>query len=88
MTKPVNADPVLDALALIELIQRLGGNTAIINDYTSLMGNNQHQHQINLYLARMVVSIASSTSFPLSALIARERADALTPPEQPIGGMA
>ena len=85
------SDATLDGLALVELVQPLAGNVDVLNEYSALVGNGE-SHSISrtsVYLANLVVSIAGATAFPLGALIARERADALSPPDTPIPpGMA
>jgi hypothetical protein len=80
----MSTDPLLNALALIELVQRLGG-AGPLYEYTTPEGA-ECGHQIScLALADIVVSVAESTGFDLQSLIDERRERILTPDEPPPG---
>jgi hypothetical protein len=75
----------LDGLALIELVQRMGGDRAALQQEYDALGHSMTVPDTlgaAAYLAGLVVSIAATTRFPLAALIAAERAAATAPPPE------
>ena len=81
-------DPILNAYAVLELVQRLGG-AAPLAEYCTL--EDVHcGHQLGiLTLADALVRIAEQTGFDLRAFVDAERNRALTADEPPPpGGMA
>jgi hypothetical protein len=77
-------DDVLHALALVELVGRVGSPEPLA-DYLALTGQACEHVGPNLYLAAMVVAISERTDYPLQARIDEERDRALQPDD--IGGM-
>jgi hypothetical protein len=79
MTTP-NDDPTLHALALLELVQRLGSGQAL-DEYCCLAGAECEHQLVNLCLADVAVTVSQATGFNLQSLIDERRERILTPDE-------
>lgn len=74
------SDPILTALAIVELMRRMGDGDALA-EYQTLIGA-ECEHQVAaLYLARLLLAVAEETGYNLQQLIDDQRADMLAPEE-------
>lgn len=73
-------DPILDSLALLEIIHRLG-STDDLAAYHCLAGDSCPHSVMALFLAGLCVDISDEVAYPLTQKVARLRADALQPDE-------
>ena len=85
----MTSDTLLTACALLELVERQGGNTIDIDDSLTLLAGERCAHaSVSLYLAAVVVNVCKDADFNLSEFISSERAAALAVEQPDPGGMA
>ena len=80
-------DGLLAGIALVELVQRLGG-AGPLAEYCSLESVECEHQYANLFLADAIIRIAEKTQFALQPFLDEERSRALALDEPPLGGMA
>jgi hypothetical protein len=84
MTMTNDSDPILQSLALLELVARTGSAQPFA-EYGSLTGFGCEHEIAELYLCRTILKICDATGFELQRYIDHERAQVLH--DEP-GGMA
>ena len=65
----MTSDSLLDAVALVELVARQGGDTCDLDDALSLLAGTSCGHAaVSLYLAGALVNVAKATGFDLNGV--------------------